>query len=207
MPSKSMFSHDFKLFNHSCFAIEWKKGLKGLTYVFVLLTFYFLMDCFLAQSFLQPRVVERHFLNLRKKYGNVLAVDLVNKHGGEGRLSENFSSLMQHVVSDDVRYLHFDFHHICGHVHFERLSMLYDQIENFLVKNRYLLLNEKSEKVEEQLGVVGTNCIDCLNRTNVTQSMLGQKMLEFQLGRIGIFDAEESISTNPNFDDNFKICE
>ncbi|CAL5373526.1 unnamed protein product [Camellia sinensis] len=119
-----------------------------------------------------PRVVERHCLDLREKYGNVLAIDLVNKHGGEGRLSENFSSLMQHVVSDDVRYL---------------------------------LLNEKSEKVEEQLGVVGTNCIDCLNRTNVTQSMLGQKMLKFQLRRIGIFDAEESISTHPNFDDNFKI--
>ncbi|KAL7192856.1 hypothetical protein ACSBR2_024631 [Camellia fascicularis] len=152
-----------------------------------------------------PRVVERHFLDLRKKYGNVLAVDLVNKHGGEGRLSEKFSSSMQHVVSDDVRYLHFDFHHICGHVHFERLSMLYDQIEDFLVKNRYLLLNEKSEKVEEQLGVVRTNCIDCLDRTNVTQSMLGRKMLEFQLRRIGIFDAEESISTHPNFDDNFKI--
>ncbi|XP_028109464.1 phosphoinositide phosphatase SAC6-like isoform X6 [Camellia sinensis] len=152
-----------------------------------------------------PRVVERHFLDLRKKYGNVLAVDLVNKHGGEGRLSEKFSSSMQHVVSDDVRYLHFDFHHICGHIHFERLSMLYDQIEDFLVKNRYLLLNEKSEKVEEQLGVVRTNCIDCLDRTNVTQSMLGRKMLEFQLRRIGIFDAEESISTHPNFDDNFKI--
>ncbi|KAL7223729.1 hypothetical protein ACSBR1_025222 [Camellia fascicularis] len=152
-----------------------------------------------------PRVVEQHFLDLRKKYGNVLAVDLVNKHGGEGRLSEKFSSSMQHVVSDDVRYLHFDFHHICGHVHFERLSMLYDQIEDFLVKNRYLLLNEKSEKVEEQLGVVRTNCIDCLDRTNVTQSMLGRKMLEFQLRRVGIFDAEESISTHPNFDDNFKI--
>lgn len=35
------------------------------------------------------------------------------------------------------RYLHFDFHHICGHVHFERLSILYDQIEDFIVKNRY----------------------------------------------------------------------
>lgn len=30
-------------------------------------------------NFLQPRVLERHFLDLRKKYGNVLAVDLVNK--------------------------------------------------------------------------------------------------------------------------------
>lgn len=34
---------------------------------------------------------------------------------------------------------------------------------------RYFLLNEKGEKVEVQLGVVRTNCIDCLDRTNVTQ--------------------------------------
>ncbi|KAG5534487.1 hypothetical protein RHGRI_022571 [Rhododendron griersonianum] len=152
-----------------------------------------------------PRVLERHFLDLRKKYGNVLAVDLVNKHGGEGRLSEKFASAVQHVASDDVRYLHFDFHRICGHVHFERLSILYDQIEDFIVKNRYLLFNEKGGKVEEQLGVVRTNCIDCLDRTNVTQSMIGRKMMEFQLRRIGVFDAEETISSHPNFDENFKI--
>ncbi|XP_009601928.1 phosphoinositide phosphatase SAC6-like [Nicotiana tomentosiformis] len=152
-----------------------------------------------------PRVVERHFLDLRKKYGNVLSVDLVNKHGGEGRLNEKFANAMQQVVGDDVRYLHFDFHHICGHVHFERLSILYEQIEDFFIKNRYFLLNEKGEKVEMQLGVVRTNCIDCLDRTNVTQSMLARKMLEFQLRRLGVFDAEEAISTHPNLDESFKI--
>lgn len=152
-----------------------------------------------------PRVVERHFLDLRKKYGNVLAVDLINKHGGEGRLCEKFGNAMQHIVSDDVRYLHFDFHKICGHVHFERLSILYDQIEDFLIKNRYFLLNEKGEKVEMQLGIVRTNCIDCLDRTNVTQSMIGRRMLEFQLRRLGVFNAEETISTYPNFDESFKI--
>lgn len=152
-----------------------------------------------------PRVVERHFLDLRKKYGTVLAVDLVNKHGSEGRLCEKYASAMQPIISDDVRYLHFDFHQICGHVHFERLSILYDQIDEFLQKNGYLLLNEKSEKVKEQLGIVRTNCIDCLDRTNVTQSMIGRKMLESQLRRIGVFSAEESINTHPNFDDCFKI--
>ncbi|KAH9662387.1 phosphoinositide phosphatase SAC6 [Citrus sinensis] len=119
-----------------------------------------------------PRVVERHFLDLRKKYGNVLAVDLVNKHGGEGRLCENFGNAMQNVASDDVRYL---------------------------------LLNEKGEKMKEQHGVVRTNCIDCLDRTNVTQSMIGRNMLEVQLRRIGIFGAEETINSHLNFDENFKI--
>ncbi|XP_021907955.1 phosphoinositide phosphatase SAC6-like isoform X2 [Carica papaya] len=152
-----------------------------------------------------PRVVERHFLDLRKRYGSVLAVDLVNKHGGEGRLSEKFASSMQHVFSDDVKYLHFDFHKICGHVHFERLSILYEQIVDFLDKNGYLLLNENGEKMKEQLGIIRTNCIDCLDRTNVTQSMIGRKMLEIQLRRIGVFGAEETISSHPNFDESFKI--
>ncbi|KAH6797033.1 Phosphoinositide phosphatase family protein [Perilla frutescens var. hirtella] len=150
------------------------------------------------------RVAERHVLDLRKKYGNVLAVDLVNKDGGEGRLCEKFGQAMEPIVSDDVRYLHFDFHKICGHVHFERLSILYEQIEDFLIKSRYLLLNEKGEKVESQGGVVRTNCIDCLDRTNVTQSMLARKMLEFQLRRLGVFNAEETISSHPNFDESFK---
>ncbi|KAI3704474.1 hypothetical protein L1987_74695 [Smallanthus sonchifolius] len=152
-----------------------------------------------------PQIAERHFLDLRKKYGNVLAIDLVNTHGGEGRLTEQFATSVQNILSDDVRYLHFDFHRICGHVHFERLSILYEQTEDFLIKNRYYLLNEKGEKVEGQVGIVRTNCVDCLDRTNVTQSMIGRKMLEYQLRRLGVFDAEETISTYPNFDDCFKI--
>lgn len=37
--------------------------------------------------------------------------------------------------------------------------------------------------------------------------MIGRKMMELQLRRIGVFDAEETISSHPNFDENFKICE
>ncbi|CAH8281143.1 unnamed protein product [Arabidopsis lyrata] len=151
------------------------------------------------------RIAERHFLGVRKKYGSVLAVDLVNKHGGEGRLSERFAGAMQHITGDDVRYLHFDFHHICGHIHFERLAILYEQMEDFLEKNGYFLFNEKGEKMKEQLGIVRTNCIDCLDRTNVTQSMIGRNMLEFQLKRIGVFGAEEAISSHKNFDECYKI--
>ncbi|PPR93372.1 hypothetical protein GOBAR_AA27297 [Gossypium barbadense] len=119
-----------------------------------------------------PQIAERHFLDLRKMYGSVLAVDLLNK--------------------------------ICGHVHFERLSFLYDQIADFLVKNGYFLLNEESEKME-QLGVVRTNCIDCLDRTNITQSMIARKILELQFRRIGVFAAEETISSHPKLDRCFRI--
>ncbi|KAG4392336.1 hypothetical protein GLYMA_04G121500v4 [Glycine max] len=150
-----------------------------------------------------PRVLERHFLDLRKKYGAVLAVDVVNEHGGEGRLCEKFGDASQHVAGNDISAL--GFHHVCGHVHFDRLSILYDQIQDILERNGYLLLNGKGEKMKEQVRVVRTNCIDCLDRTNVTQSMIGRNMLEYQLRRLGVFGAEETISSHPNLDENFKI--
>ncbi|XP_020084555.1 phosphoinositide phosphatase SAC6-like isoform X2 [Ananas comosus] len=152
-----------------------------------------------------PRIVERHFLDLRKKYGSVIAVDLVNKHGSEGRLSQRYADAIQPILSDDIRYVHFDFHRICGHIHFERLSLLYDQIEDYLTAHRYFLLNENGEKIEEQTGVVRTNCIDCLDRTNVTQSMIGRKVLECQLKKIGVLGSDEAISDYPSFDGSFKV--
>ncbi|KAL3630161.1 hypothetical protein CASFOL_023145 [Castilleja foliolosa] len=151
-----------------------------------------------------PLVVERHLLDLRKKYGNILFVNLVNKHGDEGRLCEKFGSAVQHVASDDVRYLHFDFHRICGDNQIEWLSILYHRIETFLLQKRYFLLNDKEKKVERQAGVVRTNCVDCLDRTNVTQSLIARKMLESLLRRLGVFNADETISRHPNLEERFK---
>ncbi|KVI08734.1 Synaptojanin, N-terminal, partial [Cynara cardunculus var. scolymus] len=62
------------------------------------------------------------------------------------------------------------------------------------------MLSEKGEKVERQVGIVRTNSIDCLDRTNVTQSMIGRKMLEFQLERLGVVE----FTTQPDFEDCFK---
>ncbi|KAF8775083.1 hypothetical protein HU200_005135 [Digitaria exilis] len=151
------------------------------------------------------RVLERHFHDLQKKYGAVVAVDLVNTHGGEGRLYERYAKSIEHILSEDIRFVHFDFHKICGHIHFERLSQLYDQIEDYLKKHKYFLLSDKGEKTEQQTGTVRTNCVDCLDRTNVTQSMVGRKLLESQLQRIGVFGANDTVDNFPDFDANYKV--
>ena len=36
--------------------------------------------------------------------------------------------------------------------------------------------------------------------------MIGRNMLEYQLRRLGVFGAEETISSHSNLDDRFKIC-
>ncbi|CAN0873637.1 Phosphoinositide phosphatase SAC6 [Linum grandiflorum] len=113
------------------------------------------------------------FPGFEKKVWKCIVIDLVNTHDGEGRLSKKFLSSVQPVLSDDVRYVHSDFHQICGHVNFERLSILYEQIVDFTEKSGYLLVDEKSDKLKEQTGIARTNCINCLDQTDVTQSMIG----------------------------------
>lgn len=63
-------------------------------------------------------------------------------------------------------------------------------------------MNSGGNVLLEQKGVIRSNCIDCLDRTNVTQSYLGQKSLTLQLQRVGILTSTECIS---DFGEDFEI--
>lgn len=41
--------------------------------------------------------------------------------------------------------------------------------------------DEETKTIQKQLGVFRTNCMDCLDRTNVVQSVLGRNVLLSQL--------------------------
>ncbi|KAF3448173.1 hypothetical protein FNV43_RR08884 [Rhamnella rubrinervis] len=140
-------------------------------------------------------VVERHFHDLSQRYGEIITVDLTDKHGDEGQLSAAFASEMQKLP--DVRYVSFDFHHVCGNSNFDNLKILYDQISEEFEKQGYFLVDTDGNILEEQKGIIRSNCIDCLDRTNVTQSFLAQKSLSVQLQRIGVLDSSECISMFP----------
>ncbi|XP_050243956.1 phosphoinositide phosphatase SAC8 isoform X3 [Quercus robur] len=107
-------------------------------------------------------VVERHFHDLLQRYGEIVAVDLTDKHGDEGELSVAYAAEMQKLR--DVRYF---------------------------------LVDMEGNILEEQKGVIRNNCIDCLDRTNVTQSFLAEKSLNIQLQRIGVLTSSEGISMFP----------
>ncbi|KAM1198468.1 hypothetical protein ACFX2H_009814 [Malus domestica] len=94
----------------------------------------------------------------------------------------------------NVRYVSFNFHHVCGNSNFENLWVLYEQISEQFEKQGYFLVDAKGNILEEQKGIVRSNCIDCLDRTNVTQSCLAQKSLDAQLQRTGVLDSFERIS-------------
>lgn len=104
-----------------------------------------------------------------------------------------------------TRYVSFDFHRICGLAHFERLQLLYEQVAEDLKRQGYFLRNPVGEIIEEQKGIVRVNCIDCLDRTNVTQSFLAQNSFDSQLQQIGLFSTSECMLQHPDFHREFKI--
>ncbi|XP_059639037.1 phosphoinositide phosphatase SAC8 isoform X2 [Cornus florida] len=148
-------------------------------------------------------VVARHFYDLVQRYGDTVAVDLTDKHGDEGTLNAVFAAEMEKLPN--VRYVSFDFHQCCGNSNFDNIQLLYDQISEDFEKQGYFLVDAECEVLKEQKGVIRSNCIDCLDRTNVTQSYLGQQSLNSQLQRIGILSSTEDISMFTEDHENFKI--
>uniref|UniRef100_A0A0E0KCD8 SAC domain-containing protein n=1 Tax=Oryza punctata TaxID=4537 RepID=A0A0E0KCD8_ORYPU len=149
-----------------------------------------------------PKVVQRHFHDLSQRYGDTVVVDLTDKQGDEGNLSNAFAAEMERIPN--IRYVHFDFHHICRGGNFDNLQVLYNQIEEAIQKQGYFLINSKGEIFLEQSGIVRSNCIDCLDRTNVTQSFLARKSLDLQLQRMGALSSSDSISQSEDISDTFK---
>ncbi|KAJ3682834.1 hypothetical protein LUZ60_013061 [Juncus effusus] len=137
-------------------------------------------------------VIQRHFYDLMQRYGDVVAIDLTDKHGDEGKLSCAYATEMEKF--SQVKYLSFDFHKVCGKGNFDNLQQLIDQIKEDIDKQGYFMINAQGEILMEQKGVTRSNCIDCLDRTNVTQSFVARNLLDMQLQKMGVLSSDESIS-------------
>lgn len=76
----------------------------------------------------------------------------------------------------------------------DRISLLVDSIQRDLDEQGYFLLSLASWKVvRKQSGVIRTNCIDCLDRTNVVQGVVAQRAVNIQLHQMGVFRPQETI--------------
>lgn len=86
-------------------------------------------------------------------------------------------SLNQMTHMHPYRYESFDFHAECRHLRWDRLSILTDRLAHEQDEFGYFLLTRDGTLVSLQDGIFRTNCVDCLDRTNVVQSMLARRSL------------------------------
>ncbi|KAL8831842.1 MAG: hypothetical protein Q9191_000631 [Dirinaria sp. TL-2023a] len=133
----------------------------------------------------------RHFANAIKRYGAMYAVSLVDKTGGEAAIGEQYKMHIQQLNEEggisgtQIGFQWFDFHTICRGMKFENVKLLVDSLDSSLDRFGYTI--ERGGKLlAKQVGVVRTNCMDCLDRTNVAQSACASKVLEKQLQHEGV---------------------
>lgn len=58
--------------------------------------------------------------------------------------------------------------------------------------------------MKEQTSVIRTNCMDCLDRTNVVQSALARTVITRQLIDCGIFKETDRVDMFPDFEHMFR---
>ncbi|XP_018021346.1 phosphatidylinositol-3-phosphatase SAC1 [Hyalella azteca] len=148
-----------------------------------------------------------HFESQVMLYGRQVAVNLIDQKGSEGRLQEAFNfhvaNSTRQMVKDNVKYEYFDFHHECRKMRWDRLSILMDRLVQDQETMGYFLLRE-GVVLREQDGVFRTNCIDCLDRTNVVQSMLARRHLQNALTTMGVLKSNQKIEDQVSFEHLYK---
>nr|GMC71549.1 phosphoinositide phosphatase SAC8 isoform X1 [Ipomoea batatas] len=77
------------------------------------------------------------------------------QQGDEGKLSAAYAAEMQKLPN--VRYVSFDFHHICGSSSFENIELLYDQISEDFEKQGFFMVDKEGEILAEQKGIIRSN--------------------------------------------------
>ncbi|KAL2006781.1 hypothetical protein VTN00DRAFT_9449 [Thermoascus crustaceus] len=134
---------------------------------------------------------ERHFRELRRRYGKIQAVSLIDKHGGEAKMGEayeNFTRMLNESGGIDGVNLGlewFDFHTECRGMKFENVKRLVDKLEATLDDYGETIIQDNTV-VRTQTGIVRTNCMDCLDRTGVAQCAFAGRALEKELESEGI---------------------
>ncbi|KAF2461994.1 SacI domain protein [Lineolata rhizophorae] len=133
----------------------------------------------------------RHFANLATRYGSIVAVSLVDRRGTEAKIGEAYEQAANSLnESEDgidgkgsqLAFKWFDFHNECRGMRFENVSRLIDALDPILEQHQWITMElDSGHPSKVQTGVVRTNCMDCLDRTNVVQSALGRWALTSQL--------------------------
>jgi hypothetical protein len=134
------------------------------------------------------RAFKRHFSELASRYGDVYCASLIDKHGTESKIGELYEKHAKALNENggldgqgkQLGFEWFDFHNVCRGMHFENVSKLMTTLEPFATSTGWTVISDDQIK-HKQSGVLRTNCMDCLDRTNVVQSACARTALEAQL--------------------------
>ena len=149
-------------------------------------------------------VCQKHLNGVFTSFENQVLINLVNQHGSEGNLEKAFCETVKMIAHPNLKYEAFDFHKQCGQDRWDRLSILINRLANDQDLYGFFCVNKNGNLISSQKGVFRTNCIDCLDRTNVVQGLLAKRILHIQLIKLNIIGENEAIESNLELHEVFK---
>ncbi|XP_018621436.1 phosphatidylinositide phosphatase SAC1-B [Scleropages formosus] len=147
---------------------------------------------------------QRHFDSQNILYGKQVVLNLVNQKGSEKPLEEAFAKLAASLGNGMVKYVAFDFHKECSRMRWDRLQILVDSVSEMQDEYGYFLVDSDGKVLLQQDGTFRSNCMDCLDRTNVIQSLLARRSLQSQLQRLGVLHVGQRIEEQAEFEKIYK---
>ncbi|KAI7868078.1 SacI homology domain-containing protein [Spinellus fusiger] len=129
----------------------------------------------------QP-AVNRHFKELVERYTVISNVNLLaeRENTGESMLGNAYNTAVQHLQlpTSTIQMCNFDLHAECRGGNYENVSLLMKTLRKDLENYGYFLMDSDDNQIVcTQKGVFRTNCMDCLDRTNLVQNEISRLAL------------------------------
>jgi len=126
---------------------------------------------------LQQHVCQNHLRTELRIYKNISIISLIKHSGSESRLGISWEKALNAINEANVTYHTFDLHKEVGYTKFSALGKLWDQTDPELATHSFFLKSLNTNLlIEEQKGIMRTNCKDNLDRTNLVQHHFAQKV-------------------------------
>ncbi|XP_061771164.1 phosphatidylinositol-3-phosphatase SAC1-B isoform X2 [Nerophis ophidion] len=147
---------------------------------------------------------QRHFDSQILLYGKQVILNLINQKGSEKPLEQAFEKMVASLGNGTIKYVAFDFHRECSRMRWHRLQLLLDMVAELQEEFGYFMVDSDGKVLLNQEGAFRSNCMDCLDRTNVIQSLLARRSLQSQLRRMGILHANQHLEDQADFEKMYK---
>jgi hypothetical protein len=133
----------------------------------------------------QP-AADRHFEELLVRYNNVHILNLLSQrdNSGEQVLSNAYETAVRNSSTPpgSVVMTNFDLHNECKGGNYENVSILMQRIQRDFTEYGLFIMDSNDNRINsKQRGVFRTNCLDCLDRTNLVQNELSRLALTSHL--------------------------
>jgi phosphatidylinositol 4-phosphatase len=152
-------------------------------------------------------LAQKHVSEILSEYSDsagasgVVFINLVDNKKDQGRLGAEFKEVvdaLRNRVTQPLTYYWFDFHHECKQKgKWKNLAKLVTLADEKFRGQKYFCKQSNGTVTSWQVGVLRTNCMDNLDRTNVVQSLFARRSLMLQLGHANLLDNSAYVLDTP----------